>query len=83
MGPDVEQINFEKPAVAQSRAGEAGANLSVGLGRCDWQKKCLAIGFEYWRAPDSHGVTCTIEQATELLQDLLGVEVEIERPNVI
>lgn len=28
MGPDVEQMNFEKPADAQSRAGEAGANLT-------------------------------------------------------
>src|SRR3989304_994930 len=38
--------------------------------------------FEYWRAPDAHGVTCTKEQAIELLQEVLGVEVEIEVPNV-
>lgn len=68
----------KNPAGAQSRVGEAGANLSVRLERDDWQKKCLDIGFEYWRAPDAHGVTCTNEQAVELLQELLGVEVEIK-----
>jgi hypothetical protein len=62
-------------------------SLSAGLGifyrvvmktEKDWQKRCLEIGFEYWRAPDSHGVTCTKEQSIELLQEFLGVEVEIE-----
>ena len=44
----------------------------------EWQKRCKEIGFEYWREPDAHGVICTKEQAIELLQEVLGVEVEIE-----
>ncbi len=43
-----------------------------------WQQKCLDLGFEYWRAPDAHGVTCTPAQAVEFMQDALGVEVEIK-----
>jgi hypothetical protein len=49
--------------------------------RIDWQQRCLDAGFKYWRAPDAHGVTCTVEQATALLADLLGVEVEIAHPS--
>lgn len=49
-----------------------------------WQQKCLDLGFEYWRAPDAHGVKCTYFQAINLLQELLGVEVEIaEKPKGI
>jgi hypothetical protein len=44
----------------------------------EWQKRCVEIGFVYWREPDSHGVTCSVDQATKLLEELLGVEVEIE-----
>jgi len=40
------------------------------------QQKCSDWG-TYWREPDSHGVELTVEQATELLQDALRVEVEI------
>ncbi len=40
------------------------------------QKRCVDWDV-YWRAPDAHGVQLTIEQATELLEDALGVEVEI------
>lgn len=46
--------------------------------RKDVQKKAIEYGFEYWRAPDSHGVECTTPQAVDFLQDLLGVEVEIK-----
>jgi hypothetical protein len=47
----------------------------------DWQKRCIEEGFEYWRASDAHGVTCTKEQAESLLAHVLGVEVEIvDRP---
>jgi hypothetical protein len=42
------------------------------------QQKAIDHGFKYWRAPDAHGVTATNAQAVDLLQDLLGVEVEIE-----
>jgi hypothetical protein len=42
-----------------------------------WQRRCLAEGFKYWRAPDAHGVTCTKEQAENMLAAVLGVEVEI------
>ena len=45
-----------------------------------WQKRCVDIGFTYWREPDDHGVTCTEEQAAQLLAELLGVEVEITEP---
>jgi len=40
------------------------------------QRKCSDWGV-YWRAPDAHGVILNVEQATELLGDALGVEVEI------
>lgn len=43
------------------------------------QRKCSDWG-TYWRAPDSHGVELSQEQALELLQDALGVEVEIAAP---
>ncbi|WP_369650146.1 MULTISPECIES: hypothetical protein [unclassified Variovorax] len=49
-----------------------------GLTRDAIQKKAIEHGFEYWRASDAHGVTGTKPQAIELLQDLIGVEVEIE-----
>lgn len=47
------------------------------------QQRCTDWG-AYWRAPDAHGVELTTEQATDLLQDALGVEVEIHatRPEV-
>ena len=48
------------------------------LTRQSMQKKAIEYGFEYWRAPDSHGVTGTKQQCIDFLQDLLGVEVEIE-----
>lgn len=44
----------------------------------DCQERCIAEGFKYWRAPDAHGVTCTKEQAENMLAAVLGVEVEIE-----
>lgn len=40
------------------------------------QQRCSDWG-AYWRASDAHGVQLTVEQATELLMDALGVEVEI------
>ena len=42
------------------------------------QAKAIAHGFKYWRVPDAHGVKCTALQAVRLLQDLIGVEVEID-----
>ena len=48
------------------------------LTRKSMQEKALEHGFEYWRAPDEHGITGTKPQCIEFLQDLLGVEVEIE-----
>jgi hypothetical protein len=42
------------------------------------QSRCIQWN-AYWRAPDAHGVILTLEQATELLVDALGVEVEIEK----
>jgi len=41
------------------------------------QQKCSDWG-AYWRAQDAHGVDLTVQQATELLADALGVEVEIK-----
>jgi hypothetical protein len=46
----------------------------------DWQQRCLDIGFEYTRAPDDHYVTGTLEQARNLLRDVLGVDVHITHP---
>lgn len=45
--------------------------------RSELQKKCSAWG-TYWRGPDAHGVELTTEQAVELLQNALNVEVEIK-----
>ena len=59
----------------------AWVNAAKANNRPDYQKRCLDIGFEYWRSPDAHGVQCTAEQAIELLQEVLGVEVEIEEPS--
>lgn len=42
------------------------------------QQKCVDMG-AYWRASDAHGVVLTIEQAEDLLRDVLNVEVEIKR----
>lgn len=44
------------------------------------QQKC-SDWKTYWRAPDAHGVILSPEQAVELLQDALGVEVEIAHPS--
>lgn len=40
------------------------------------QHKCVEWGV-YWRASDAHGIQVNVEQATELLADAVGVEVEI------
>ena len=45
--------------------------------RSELQKKCSAWG-AYWRGSDAHGVELTTEQAVELLQNALNVEVEIK-----
>jgi hypothetical protein len=42
------------------------------------QSRCIQWD-AYWRAPDAHGVILTVDQATELLVDALGVEVDIEK----
>lgn len=44
----------------------------------DIQRKSIEYGFHYWRASDAHGVTGHSSQAVRLLEDLIGVEVEIE-----
>ena len=41
------------------------------------QKRCVEMDV-YWREPDAHGVTITVDQAVELLEDALGVQVEID-----
>ena len=43
------------------------------------QRQCSEWG-AYWRAPDAHGVELTEAQAIDLLAEVLGVEVEIQRP---
>lgn len=43
------------------------------------QQRCVNWN-AYWRAPDAHGVDLTIEQATDLLRDVLSVEVKIAAP---
>ena len=75
----------EYQLAAMSRVGEHGEPIfrapSVGCSgerpRKDWQKRAVEVGFVYWRASDSHGVECKASQAVELLEELLGVEVEI------
>lgn len=45
-----------------------------------WQQRALDAGFVYGRAPDDHWVEATVEQATALLQDVLGIRVDIASP---
>jgi hypothetical protein len=59
-------------------ATQADAAPTGAMTRTQVQGKAIEYGFQYWRAPDAHGVTGTKPQAIEFLQDLLGVEVEIE-----
>jgi hypothetical protein len=63
---------------ASANASQADAAPTGAMTRTQVQGKAIEHGFQYWRAPDAHGVTGTKPQAIELLQDLLGVEVEIE-----
>lgn len=68
---------------ARLNAREAAAALPPAVGaeasdmRDRLQRQCSAWG-AYWRASDAHGVEITKPQAVELLQDALGVEVEIK-----
>ncbi len=55
---------------------EAARPVAAGEWVMGLQKRCVDWNV-YWRAPDAHGVQLNIEQATELLRDVLGVEVEI------
>lgn len=52
-----------------------------GTPQQDWQKRCGELGFVYTRAPDDHYVTCTEKQATELLREVLGVDVHFTDRN--
>lgn len=65
--------------IAATEAALAGSQ-EEGVGVKDWretlQLKCTDWG-AYWRAPDAHGVELTYIQALELLNDVLGVEVNI------
>lgn len=62
------------PRAAASEAPAQANNLTAEL-----QQRCSDWGV-YWRAPDAHGVILTVDQATELLRDALGVEVEVKTP---
>lgn len=46
-----------------------------------WQQRALDAGFVYGRAPDDHWVEATVEQAVALLQDVLGIRVDIASPS--
>lgn len=50
--------------------------------REELQRQCYDWG-TYWRAPDSHGVELSHAQAVELLENALGVEVEIKDTSLI
>ncbi|MDQ7981926.1 hypothetical protein QYH69_32400 [Paraburkholderia sp. SARCC-3016] len=67
----------DDPAMAEFRAMVAESRAHAEK-RGEWKERAVEIGFQYWRAPDSHGVVATTAQAIELLQELLGVEVEIK-----
>lgn len=73
---------FTKPLYSQATVQSLISERDAALARVadtlclDLQRKCVDMGV-YWRAPDAHGVTLNIEQATDLLRDALGVEVEI------
>lgn len=63
------------PAAPQPEAQPTRKSLTQEL-----QEKCSSWG-AYWRASDAHGVDLSIEQAVELLQGALGVEVSIAAPS--
>lgn len=72
-----ESLSRQSSEAAESHRSTRNTQESV-RSVIDWQKKALDAGFQYWRASDAHGVECTIEQATALLRDLLGVEVDFK-----
>ena len=72
----ITQLLSTRAASTQSTATQP-AQTQVALTRDAVQQKAIDHGFTYWRASDAHGVTGTNAQAVELLQNLLGVEVEI------
>jgi hypothetical protein len=60
------------------RAALASTQQAEPSLRKQLQRRCSEWG-AYWRASDSHGVELTSAQAVELLEEALGVEVEIEQ----
>lgn len=54
-----------------------------GWKRVDWQKRCEEIGFVYTRATDDQWCDCTLEQAQQLLGEVLGIEVRIEPGDLV
>ncbi|HDR8927272.1 TPA: hypothetical protein QDA78_003699 [Burkholderia vietnamiensis] len=74
-----EIVAFNKQLLAELEAAAADKRDNVRRWtREDMQNKALEHGLKYWRAPDAHGVEGTKQQTVDLLQDLLGVEVEIK-----
>ena len=69
---DMQAANMRK--IARDALAPAGARTSL---REELQQQCSAWG-TYWRASDSHGVVLTQAQAVELLENALGVEVEVK-----
>jgi hypothetical protein len=65
--------NAEKLGLYEASTQQAEPSLRKQL-----QRRCSEWG-AYWRASDSHGVELTSAQAVELLEEALGVEVEIEQ----
>lgn len=74
-----EQFKDHKDVLAFYTAPQPVAQTERALTREALQQKAIDHGFKYWRAPDAHGVTGTIEQAENLIADLVGVEVEITK----
>lgn len=86
-----EQLLTEREATSIRERGQSRWNQLIAIAnnatlvapeipRKDWQKRALELGFVYWRASDAHGVSGTPEKAVRLLEEVLGVEVEVEPP---
>lgn len=71
--------NQPQPVQASEHVPEVhfGKTMKPETLRVELQKMCSAWG-AYWRGSDAHGVELTTEQAVDLLQSALNVEVEIK-----
>lgn len=74
---ELESFESSRHAVTQAGHPAAVEEAEPRTLRQQLQQQCSDWG-TYWRASDSHGVELSMPQAVELLENALGVEVEIK-----